>query len=224
MKKIYEDFEEDFQHDFEDDIDSDELENDEFDYPENYMSDKDEDEEFQSKMRMKNISNKFKPDLQGAYGSWKDEKPYSPLKSHDLPLDKFLQKKKTVKLKESDLERIVKKILSEQEVEEGILDNVKDFYRGVKGMKRGYGMDYFQNMSRLEKLISKLKKLDVPNHQVMNELSQLKSKVSALNMPQQRKNALLALIDNSLFHFEKYSKINDQILAQIKTLNLDSWK
>jgi len=130
--------------------------------------------------------------------------------------------KKVVKLTESDLNRIVKKVITE-ETNEGIFDNVKDTYRGVKGVKRGYGMDYFQNMSKLENLVKKLKKLDNPNESVMLELEKLKLKVTNLNMPQQRKDALVALINNSLYHFNKYSTINDQILTQIKTLNLDSW-
>ena len=131
---------------------------------------------------------------------------------------------KTIKLTESDLNRIVKKVLNEQENNEGIFDKAQDIYRGVKGVKRGYGMDYFQNMSRLETLVKKLKKIDAPNEQVMIELSNLRTKVSSLNIPQQRKDAILSLIDNSLYHFKKYSSINDQILSKIKTLNLDSWK
>ena len=85
-------------------------------------------------------------------------------------------------------------------------------------------MDYFQNMSKLENLVKKLQNLDVPNEKVMLELKQLRTKVASLNMPQQRKDALVNLIDNSLYHFRKYSDINGQILNQIKTLNLDSWK
>jgi hypothetical protein len=131
---------------------------------------------------------------------------------------------KIVKFTESDLNRLLKKVISEQEVEEGIFDNVKDLYRGVKGVKRGYGADYFQNMSKLENLVRKLKNLDVPNEKVMLELKQLRTKVSSLNMPQQRKDAIVNLIDNSLYHFRKYSDINERILNQIKTLNLDSWK
>ena len=131
---------------------------------------------------------------------------------------------KIVKLTESDLNRLVKKVISEQEVDEGIFDGVRDLYRVVKGVKRGYGMDYFQNMSKLENLIKKLQNLDVPNEKVMLELKQLRTKVASLNMPQQRKDALVNLIDNSLYHFRKYSDINGQILNQIKTLNLDSWK
>jgi hypothetical protein len=132
--------------------------------------------------------------------------------------------KKIIKLTESDLVKIINQVVSEQEMEEGVFDKIKDVYRGVKGVKRGYGLDYFQNMSKLEGLINKLKKLDVPNERVMLELEQLKNKVSSLNMPQQRKTALIQLINNSLYHFKKYSEINDLILTQIKSLNLDSWK
>ena len=132
--------------------------------------------------------------------------------------------KKIIKLTESELVKIVNKVISEQKVDEGIFDGIKNAYRGLKGMKRGFGTDYFQNMSRLENLIRKLKNLDAPNEKVMIELEKLKTKVSSLGMPQERKDALIALIDNSLYHFKKYSNVNDQILTQIKTLNLDSWK
>jgi hypothetical protein len=131
---------------------------------------------------------------------------------------------KVVRLTESDLNMLVKKVLEENEINEGPIDSLKDLYRGAKGIKRGYGMDYFQNMSRLDRLVRKLKKLDQPNLSVMAELANLKSKVSSLNMPQQRKQALISLIENSIFHFNKYNQINDQILAQIQSLNLDSWK
>jgi UTP-glucose-1-phosphate uridylyltransferase len=132
--------------------------------------------------------------------------------------------KKIIKLTESELVKIVNKVILEQKVDEGIFDGIKNAYRGLKGMKRGFGTDYFQNMSRLENLIKKLKNLDAPNEKVMNELEKLKTKVSSLGMPQARKDALITLIDNSLYHFKKYSNVNDQILTQIKTLNLDSWK
>ena len=131
---------------------------------------------------------------------------------------------KVIKLTESELANLIGKVINEQETSEGPLDIVGDLYRGAKGIKRGYGMDYFRNMSHLDRLVKKLKKLDEPNVKVMSELSTLKTKVQSLNMPQQRKQAIMNLIDNSLYHFNTYNQINDRIIAQIKTLNLDSWK
>ncbi len=132
--------------------------------------------------------------------------------------------KKVIRLTESDITRIVNKVIKEQETTEGPLDSLGDIYRGVKGVKRGYGMDYFQNMSKLDRLVKKLKKLDEPNVKVMTELADLKTKVSTLNMPQQRKQAIMNLIDNSVYHFNTYNRINDQIISQISSLNLDSWQ
>lgn len=132
--------------------------------------------------------------------------------------------KKVVRITETDLVHIINKVRENSEMNEGIFDSLKDSYRGVKGFVRGYGKDYFENMSRLQTLVKKLKNLDKPNLEVISELESLKNKVSTLNMPQQRKDALITLIDNTLFHFKKYDSINDRILKQIDTLKIDSWK
>jgi hypothetical protein len=106
MKNFNDDFEDEFQDDFEDDYETD--------YPENYMPDEDEDEMFQKSLRMKNLKKHFNPNPVSQSDKWKEEKPYSPIKPNDLSLEKYLEKKKAMKLKETDLERIVKKVLSEQ--------------------------------------------------------------------------------------------------------------
>lgn len=131
---------------------------------------------------------------------------------------------KIIKLTESDLHRIASKIIEGEKINEGPFDKIGDLYRGLKGLRRGYGMDYFQNISRLDRLIKQLKKLDQPNLKVMTELQNLKSKVQNLNMPQQRKQSIMTLIDNSVYHFNQYNNINDQIINTIKSLNIDSWK
>lgn len=131
--------------------------------------------------------------------------------------------KKIVRLSESELVDLVKKVLVEQEKNEGPLDKIGDFYRGVKGIKRGYGMDYFQNMSRLERLVKKLKKLDEPNVKIMAELSTLKSKVANSKMPQDKKDIITNFIDGSIHHFNQYNLMNDQIISQIGVVDLDSW-
>jgi uncharacterized protein (UPF0335 family) len=131
---------------------------------------------------------------------------------------------KTIKLTESQLKSLVNQLTEEEQSNEGVFDKIGDAYRGLKGIRKGFGYDYILNMSRLQRLIMKLKKLDQPNLSVMKELESLKTKVTSLNIPQLRKDALIGLIDNSLVHFNKYNSINDQILSQIKNLNLDSWK
>lgn len=111
----------------------------------------------------------------------------------------------------------------DEEINENIFGGVKDFYRGVKGMKRGYGMDYFRNLSALDRLIRKLKKLDQPNTKVMSELQSLKSKVSSTGMPQDKKKDIIDQIDQANFYFNNYQTVINQIEANIKSKNLDSW-
>lgn len=131
--------------------------------------------------------------------------------------------KKTIRLTESELVDLIQKSINEGETNEGIFSNIKDAYRGVKGVKRGYGYDYFKNMSKIENLVKNLKKSDQYNEKVMDQLTDLKNKINASGMTQARKVALVQLINNSVMHFNKYNTINDQILNQIKTINLDKW-
>lgn len=132
--------------------------------------------------------------------------------------------KKVITLTESQLTELIQNIIEEQKLNEDFFGSVKDKWRGLKGLNRGYGMVYFENMSKLERLIRKLIRLDEPNQQVMNELLDLKQKVSGLNIPQNRKDAITTLIDNSTYHFNKYSDINQDIVNTISTLKIDSWK
>lgn len=117
-----------------------------------------------------------------------------------------------------------KPMISENQIDENIFNTIADKWTGLKGIVRGYGQGYFEGMSKLNRLIRKLKKLDEPNVKVMNELKSLKNTVQSYNIPQQRKQNILDLIDNSIVHFEKYNTINDQILQQIDQLKLSNWK
>jgi hypothetical protein len=113
---------------------------------------------------------------------------------------------------------------NKENIDENIFQNIADKWTGLKGIARGYGAGYFEGMSKLDRLIKKLKKLDEPNIKVMDELKTLKNSVQSYNIPQNRKDAIINLIDNSIIHFEKYNDINDQIIRQISLLNLGKWK
>jgi Mg2+ and Co2+ transporter CorA len=132
------------------------------------------------------------------------------------------ERNRILEMHKSATDRMYLKNQSE-ELEEGIFSGAKDFYRGVKGMKRGEGMDYFRNLSALERLVKKLKKLDQPNTKVMLELQSLKTKVSSTNMPQDKKKDIVDQIDKAVFYFNNYQTVINQIENNIKGKNLDSW-
>ena len=106
---------------------------------------------------------------------------------------------------------------------EGIFDPIVDFGRGIKGAKRGWGYDYFNKMSQLERLILKLTKLDKPNESVINELTALRDKIKSLNIPQDRKDKFLKDIKQTLQTWKGYSKAKSDIIKNLETLNLNSW-
>lgn len=118
---------------------------------------------------------------------------------------------KTIKLSENDLMKLVNKILNEEEQNEGFVDSIKDVYSGVKGAWRGEGYDYFKHLSGLRNLMKDLKQIDKPNHEIMKRLSNLKLKISASKMPQDKKNRLSNNIDLAINHFNQYSNLIDLI-------------
>jgi len=119
--------------------------------------------------------------------------------------------KKVVKITEHDLVNIVRKTIQEQEVEEGLFDGVKDAYYGLKGVWRGEGYDYYKYVSSLRTISRKLKKLDEPNHKIMNDLNSLKNKVNISKMDPTKKQNLVDSIDKAIQHFNAYAGLIDKI-------------
>jgi hypothetical protein len=121
------------------------MDQDQEDTPEG-LGFEDEDETFQSKMRMSRV--KPMKRAEGGWDKWKEEKPYSPIKSDDLPLDKYLEKKKTIKLKESDIYRMVQKVLREQENQRYM------FFSNLEQIRRQCGLLLSMDENMIEEILS----------------------------------------------------------------------
>jgi hypothetical protein len=126
---------------------------------------------------------------------------------------------KVIRLTESDLERIVKQVIEEQETQEGVFDPLVNAYQGLKGVWRGEGYDYFKYLSSLRGITRKLRKLDEPNVKVMGDLYQLRTKVDTSKMPTDKKSNLLNTIDAAMDHFKSYSTLINKI-EQLSTQKL----
>jgi len=118
---------------------------------------------------------------------------------------------KTIRLTETDINRLVKKVLKEQEQNEGIFDPIKDAYSGLKGAWRGDGYDYYKYLSSLRGSIRELKRLDKPNHKIMGTLDDLVNKMSSSKMDDAKKNNIISAVNAAKTNFENYSRILDDI-------------
>ena len=122
------------------------------------------------------------------------------------------------RITENELNHIVKKVIQENEVEEGLFDGIRDAAQGLKGVWRGAGYDYYKYFSSLKGLMKKLKKLDEPNHKTMIELESLKNKIAMSKMDNQKKTELADKIDRAVRYFEGYANLINQIESDASTL------
>jgi mRNA-degrading endonuclease RelE of RelBE toxin-antitoxin system len=122
---------------------------------------------------------------------------------------------KTTRLTETDINRLVKKVLREQEQNEGIFDPIKDAYAGLKGVWRGDGYDYFKYLSSLSGYMKELKRLDKPNHNIIAKFPDLKNKITSSKMDSAKKQRIINAIDMAETHFNKYSQAIDVIESAI---------
>ena len=114
---------------------------------------------------------------------------------------------KIIKLTEKDISYLVKKVLKEQEQNEGL----SDIYSGLKGVWRGDGYDYYKYLNSLRGSIRDLKRLDKPNHKIMGTLNNLVNKMSSSKMDNTKKNNIISAVNAAKSNFENYSRILDDI-------------
>lgn len=128
--------------------------------------------------------------------------------------------KKTIHLSENQLKKIVEKV-----IEEDIKDDLKklkfgNLAKGVKGMYRGKGYEYYSYQNELLRMVKDLKKLDLPNKKQFQKLLGLKNKIASSGMELQKKQELNAMINDAETAFVDYQdKLNDietKVLAEIK--------
>lgn len=125
--------------------------------------------------------------------------------------------KKVIKLTEKDITKLVKRVIEEQEMEEGILDPVRNVAQGLKGVWRGEGYEYYNFMSALSNIIRDLKKVDKPNHKLMDDLLKLKGKVIASKMNRAKRDQLERYIDEAEKYFNLYQTSIEGIQAVLNT-------
>jgi hypothetical protein len=128
--------------------------------------------------------------------------------------------KKTIKLTESDLEKIIKQVISENEMgsDEGILDPISNITKGIKGVFRGEGYYYYNYINQLGSIVNSLKKGSTPTH--VDRLLRLKDSINNSKITQDKKDRLIQAIDkivtNLKAHFDYLYQVDRAVSAKIR--------
>jgi len=88
--------------------------------------------------------------------------------------------------------------------------------KGLKGVWRGEGYDYFSYLNTLKNVLKKLDKVDKPNESILNELDKIKSSLSGSKMSQSKKNNIINAIDSAKSNFLQYRAIIDQLTKKLE--------
>ena len=125
-------------------------------------------------------------------------------------------------LTENQLNAVVKKLVKEEEMKEGIFDGISNVFQGLKGVWRGEGYDFFRYLNQLKNLVGTMKK----HGQAIEKLQDLKVKVTSSKMSGEKKGQIIQEIDKLILAFQKYSgelsrvdqEINDRLVGKTKPI------
>jgi len=130
---------------------------------------------------------------------------------------------KKIYLTESQLRGIIQATIEEQSFfKDGRnpLSRVRDAISGLKGMYRGEGYEFYSNLSSLQGFVKRLKRLDVPNEEVIKQLETLKTRVKNGKMTKARKTQIIKYIDELISSFNVYRSKLDAIIRLLKNKQL----
>lgn len=126
-------------------------------------------------------------------------------------------------LTESQLRGIIKRTIEEQSFfldGRNPLSRVGDFFGGLRGTYKGEGFKYGEHSTALSRFLKRLKKLDVPNQQVMKHLDLLLTRIKNSSMTQDRKDVLERMITSVKKEFKEYQSELDTTINNIKSGNI----
>lgn len=121
--------------------------------------------------------------------------------------------KKIIKLTESDLKRIIERVKSESEIEEGFVgDLVGDIGKlrfgnirqGLKGLWKGEGYNYYRQLNILKRAVAKSKRYEMAYADVMKDLKYAQVDISESDIPDDKKNELLGHLGRAISSYDSY--------------------
>jgi hypothetical protein len=122
----------------------------------------------------------------------------------------------TIIITEEQLNRL--KLITEDSLG-GDIANLRlgNISKGLQGVWRGEGYDYFSYLNSMKKIMTKLNKIDDPNKKVLDELDRLKNKLYSSKMSQTKKTAIVNAINAAQRHFTDYRTQVNNIINKLET-------
>ncbi len=121
--------------------------------------------------------------------------------------------KKIIKLNESDIRRIVERVKSESEIEEGFLGDLAgdigrlrfgNIRQGIKGLWKGEGYNYYRQLNILKRAVAKSKRYEMAYADVMKDLKYAQVDISESDIPDNKKNELLGHLSRAISSYDSY--------------------
>jgi len=119
-------------------------------------------------------------------------------------------------LKESDINRIVKKVIRENysETNEGLGDS----WAGIKGVFRGYGYSYTKNLNKLSKILDDLSYSDNYLTKIKKKCEEIIEDIANAKIPEERENHILDITNEIITVINDYDSKMDEISSDVNKI------
>lgn len=118
-------------------------------------------------------------------------------------------------LNEQDIDRIVNRVLNEDLGDP--FGGIKSVARGLKGVWRGEGYDYYKNLSLLLGLAQRLQSKAKGTDYLYNQMIQLKNKVGGSKMTDDKKDKIYNAIDLITNNIDELKNSLDNVTNAART-------
>jgi hypothetical protein len=107
------------------------------------------------------------------------------------------------KLHNTDINRIVKKVLNEEI--EPLNEGIKDIWSGIKGTYQGYGYKYTKNLSALRDVVGDLSYSEKFIQQVRKKCDNIIDDTVNSKMPDNKKDHLIDIANDIIISIDRYN-------------------
>ncbi len=119
-------------------------------------------------------------------------------------------------LKESDITRIVNKVISENKRKTN--EGLKDTWSGVKGFFRGQGYNYTKNLSKLSGILNDISYSDDYLNKIKSKCEKIVDDSMRAKIPDEKSGHILQIVNDIITTINSYDEKMDIISDDIRKI------